>query len=178
MGRRSFTPLGAVIGGAAGGAAGTLAMDGVWYFRYRKGGGKDPFLEWEFSGGLKDWDEAPAPAQLGRRIYEGVFQRPLPPDRAALTNNIMHWATGTGWGAAYGLVAGTVPVKVRYGLVFGSLVWSSSYVILPMAKLYKPIWEYDLKTLGKDLSAHLVYGLATATVFRGLSWVVQRNGKT
>jgi hypothetical protein len=169
MGRRSLSPLGAVIGGAAAGAAGTLAMDSVWYFRYRKGGGKDPFPEWEFSSGIKDWDEAPAPAQLGRRIYEGVFQRPLPPERAALTNNIMHWATGIGWGAAFGVVAGTVPVKPRYGPVFGTIVWSSSYVILPMAKLYKPIWEYDLRTLGKDLSAHLVYGLTTATVLRALT---------
>jgi hypothetical protein len=177
MGRRSFTPLGAVIGGAVAGAAGTLAMDGVWYFRYRKAGGKDPFPAWEFSG-VKDWDEAPAPAQLGKRIYEGVFQRPLPPERAGLTNNVMHWATGVGWATAFGLVAGTVPVKVRYGPVFGTLVWSSSYVILPMAKLYKPIWEYDLRTLGKDLSAHLVYGLTTATVFRGLGWVVQKNGTT
>ncbi|MGB6424710.1 MAG: hypothetical protein WBF18_05475 [Solirubrobacterales bacterium] len=26
-------------------------------------------------------------------------------------------------------------------------------------KLYKPIWEYPPSVLGKDLSAHLVYGL-------------------
>jgi hypothetical protein len=33
-------------------------------------------------------------------------------------------------------------------------------------RLYKPIWEYDLPTLWKDLSAHLVYGLGTAATFR------------
>jgi hypothetical protein len=42
-------------------------------------------------------------------------------------------------------------------------------VTLPILKLYKPIWEYDAKTLGDDLSAHLVYGLATAAAFRALS---------
>jgi hypothetical protein len=31
-----------------------------------------------------------------------------------------------------------------------------------IAQLGEPIWEYDYKTLAKDLSAHLVYGLATA----------------
>ena len=41
--------------------------------------------------------------------------------------------------------------------------------MLPAAKLYKPIWEYDLPTLGKDLSAHLVYGLSTAAAFKLLS---------
>jgi len=42
-------------------------------------------------------------------------------------------------------------------------------VILPATKLYEPIWKYDLKTLASDLSAHLVYGLATATGMRLLS---------
>jgi hypothetical protein len=175
MRRRSPTPLGAVIGGAVAGAAGTVAMDGVWYYRYRKGGGKDGFLEWEFSAGLKDWDEAPAPAQIGRRVFEGLFQRELPAERAALTNNVMHWLYGLGWGAAYGLVAGTIPTRLRHGLVLGSVVWSSSYVILPLAKLYKPIWEYDLRTLGIDLSAHLAYGLGTAAAFRLLLLGGDRN---
>jgi hypothetical protein len=169
MGRRSLTPLGAVVGGAVAGAAGTVAMDSLWYYRYRKGGGKEPFLAWEFSVGLKDWDDAPAPAQVGRRIYEGLFQTQLPPESAALTNNVMHWLYGLGWGAAYGIVAGTVPIRIRHGLGFGALVWSSGYVVLPLAKLYKPIWEYDLRTLGKDLSAHLVFGLGTATAFRLLT---------
>ena len=33
---------------------------------------------------------------------------------------------------------------------------------LPKLGVYRPIWEYDLETLGKDLSAHLVFGTATA----------------
>jgi len=48
-------------------------------------------------------------------------------------------------------------------------VWASDYVVLPAAKLYKPLWKYDLKTLAQDLSAHLVYGLATATTLRLLT---------
>jgi hypothetical protein len=169
MGRRSLTPLGAVVGGAVAGAAGTAAMDALWYYRYRKGGGKDPILEWEFAAGVKDWDQAPAPAQVGRRLYEGFFQKELPADKAALTTNVMHWAYGVAWGAAYGVVAGSVPLRPRHGAIFGALVWSSDYVTLPLAKLYKPIWQYDLRTLGKDLSAHVVYGLGTATIFRLLT---------
>jgi hypothetical protein len=42
-------------------------------------------------------------------------------------------------------------------------------VILPAAKLYEPIWEYDAKTLAKDLSAHLLYGTVTAATFGLLS---------
>ena len=32
-----------------------------------------------------------------------------------------------------------------------------------------PPWEYDAEALWKDLSAHLVYGIATVTTFRGLA---------
>jgi uncharacterized membrane protein YagU involved in acid resistance len=82
----------------------------------------------------------------------------------------MHWGYGTLWGALYGIVAGSLPKqRVSYGLSFGASVLASDYVILPAAKLYKPIWEYDPKTLAKDLTAHLVYGLATATAMRLLS---------
>jgi hypothetical protein len=45
----------------------------------------------------------------------------------------------------------------------------SSSILLPAAKLYQPIWKYDVKTLANDLSVHLVYGLVTATAFRLLS---------
>ena len=59
--------------------------------------------------------------------------------------------------------------RLTTGPAFGALVWLSGYVVLPIAKLYKPIWEYDVHTLADDLSGHLVYGLATAACFRLLS---------
>jgi hypothetical protein len=40
--------------------------------------------------------------------------------------------------------------------------------VLPAIGVYRPIWEYDLETLGNDLSAHLVFGVCTATAFRAL----------
>ena len=56
-----------------------------------------------------------------------------------------------------------------YGLPFGAAVWAAGYVVLPAAGLYEPIWKYDRVTLAKDLSAHLVYGLATAAALQALS---------
>jgi hypothetical protein len=167
MRRSTRSPLELLALGVLAGGVGTAAMDLLWYARYNAGGGTDGFLDWELSRNLKDWDDAPVPAQLGKRVVDGVFQRRLPPERAGLTNSVVHWATGLGWGAAFGVVAGSAPVpKIRFGPVFGVAVWLSSYVILPLAKLYKPIWEYDAKTLGQDLSAHLVYGSMAAAVFR------------
>src|SRR3954447_7988715 len=160
------TPLGAVARGLLAGAAGTLAMDSLLFLRYKRGGGKDRFLAWEFSAGITDWDAAPAPAQVGRRLVEGLFQRKLPDRRAALVNNITHWGYGAFAGVQYGIVAASLrKARVAYGLPFGAGVWATGYVILPAAGLYKPIWEYDATTLAKDLSAHLLFGLTTACAF-------------
>jgi hypothetical protein len=163
------TPVGAVVRGVLAATAGTLAMDLVLFARYKRGGGKDRFRDWEFSAGVKTWADAPAPAQVGRRLVEGVFARQLPDERAALVNNITHWGYGILGGAPYGLLAGSLRrPRVVYGTAFGSGVWATSYAVLPAAGLYKPITEYDRVTLAKDLSAHLVYGLTTAATFKAL----------
>jgi uncharacterized membrane protein YagU involved in acid resistance len=108
---------------------------------------------------------------------EGLFQIELAPERAALVNNVTHWATGLLGGTQYGVLGGSLRApRIRYGIPFGAGVWSTGYVVLPAAKLYQPIWEYDRVTLAKDLSAHLVYGLSTATAFRLLS--AARKGKS
>jgi hypothetical protein len=168
--RACVTPLDAVVRGAAAGAVGTVAMDLLWFCRYRRGGGDSGFVDWEFSVGLNGWDDAPTPAQFGRRLIQGVLQRELPPEWARLVNNIVHWATGMGSGVAFGLVSGSLPARRRWhGLILGAGVWVQSYAVLVPAKLYKPMSEYDAETLWRDLSAHLVYGVATATTFRVLA---------
>jgi len=149
---------------------GTAAMDALLFARYRRSGGETPFAAWELSSGITSWEDAPAPAHVGKRLVEGLFQRELPPARAPLVNNVMHWGYGILNAAQYGIVAGSLKEpRIRYGLPFGAAVWGSGYVILPAAKLYEPIWKYDAMTLANDLSAHLVYGLATATGLRFLS---------
>jgi uncharacterized membrane protein YagU involved in acid resistance len=101
-----------------------------------------------------------------------LFNVKLPSSLAPLVNNVTHWAFGIFGGAQYGIVTGSLHrPRVSYGIPFGAIVWASGYVVLPAAGLYKPIWEYDRATLAKDLSAHLVYGVGTATALRLLSSV-------
>ena len=59
--------------------------------------------------------------------------------------------------------------SVWSGLPFGAAIWAGGYVVLPVLGVYQPIWKYDLETLGNDLSAHLVFGTATAAAFRLLA---------
>jgi hypothetical protein len=154
------------VRGAVAGAVGTAAMDLLLYGRYRRGGGKDSLYEWEFASGVMDWTQASAPGQLGQKLERLVIRRP-PPDRwARATANIMHWATGIGWGVQYGvLTSRTSRHPLIRALALGPVAWLASYAILPLAKVYKPIWKYDARTLTDDLSAHLVFGTATSVAF-------------
>jgi hypothetical protein len=157
--------VGSMFRGAAASALGTLAMD-TWLYRdYRKEGGKAGFPAWESSEGLATWDNAPAPALLAKRVLEGVLKQQLSPRYARLLNNTTHWGFGLATGAGYGLLLGSRESKVWFGPPFGAAVWASGYGVLPLFGVYKPIWEYDVETLAKDLSAHLVFGTATAAAF-------------
>jgi hypothetical protein len=163
-----ITPLAAVVAGLLAGIVGTASMDSVRYVRYRHDGGQEGPLEWEFAP-IRSWEKAPEPGQVGRRVIEGFTQRKLPDRWAWLTSTIAHWCYGASWAALYGILVGSLrrPHPV-YGVPFGALVWAGGYLMLPLAGLYKPIWKYDAKTLGEDLSAHLTYGAATGTAF----WLV------
>ena len=144
--------------GAIAGAVATLAMDLLWYRRYRTGGGDDGFVAWEFDTSAEGFDDAPSSARVGKRIADSVGLE-LPDSAVAVTNDVVHWSTGIGWGKAAGLVAPIAPVpRVLLGLGTGVTAWGTSYAVLGKIGIYRPITEYDRATLWKDLSAHLVYG--------------------
>jgi hypothetical protein len=160
-----MSTLGSIIRGVEASAIGTLAMDTLLYRRYRNGGGRAAFVAWESSDGVESWDGAPAPALVGKQLLERVAGREVPPRYARLLSNVTHWGFGLTTGAGYGLIVGSRTSKARYGLPFGAAVWAGGYVVLPRLGVYEEIWTYDLETLEKDLSAHLVFGGATAAAF-------------
>ena len=148
--------------GLVAGAVGTTAMDLLWFKRQRDAGSTTSFPEWEFKG-INSFDEAPAPAQVGR-IAARAVKVELPDSAAGLTNNVVHWSTGVTWGVAAALLR-TVPGigAIKAGFLAGMAAWTTSYAVLPKVGVYKSITEYDTKTLSKDLSAHLVFGTAVGS---------------
>jgi hypothetical protein len=161
--------LPSIIRGVDASAVGTLAMDALLYRRFSDSGGRSAFVAWETSEGVESWEGAPAPALVAKRLLEWVTKREVPPKYVRTLNNVTHWGFGLATGAAYGLLVGSRKPNVWYGLPFGAAVWAAGYVVLPLLGVYEPIWKYDLETLEKDLSAHLVYGTATAATFRLLA---------
>jgi hypothetical protein len=155
-----------IAAGAFAGAVGTAVMDLELYRRYRHDGGKDSLWRWEFAGGVMSWDEASAPGQFGMKLEAFVLRKPPPDEWARATTNLMHWATGIGWGVQYGLLGRPAAQHPLIGgLALGPTAWLAGYVVLPLAKVYKPIWEYDFDTLADDLSSHLMFGSTTAAAF-------------
>jgi|SRR5438067_3483751 hypothetical protein len=163
--RQNHSPLGALGRGLAAGVVGTAAMTAYQIVRSVQKG--TPVKDAVAPDPPADWEDAPAPGQVGYRFARGLFRRDVPPERATAMTNVVHWVYGTAWGGLYGLVEGTVGVNpLLAGPVFGSLVFANAYAALPAMGLYEPPWEYDAKTLGIDWSYHLVYGVSTAMAFR------------
>jgi hypothetical protein len=158
---------GLVKAAVAGGAA-TVAMDAVWYRRRRGAGTTQSFLEWEFAA-PDGFADAPAPAKVAKWAADRAGVQ-LPDSAAGIANNAVHWATGVQWAVVGALVRRVTPLRpVTAGLVTGALAWRTSYAILPRLGIYRPMREYDTRTLWQDLSAHLVFGATLGAV----GWVVR-----
>lgn len=158
--------LRSLVAGTVAGGLGTLAMDLVWYRRYRSDGGTQPFLAWETSDGTTGYEDAGAPARTAKAIAD-MAGIELPDNTARAANNAVHWLTGLSWGQAHGLASA---VSGSSGPVLGVatalVAWATSYVVLPQLGVYRQISEYETEVLWQDLSAHLVYGATLGVVFR------------
>ena len=170
--KHPITPLAAVVAGSLAGAVGTICLDAGPYLKYRRTGRRNTPPQ-RARAPVDNWEKAPDPGQVGKRLIEGFTQRELPDRWAWPVSTVMHWSYGSAWGAFYGVLAGSLRrPHPLYGLPFGAAVWVSDYLVLPEAGLYKPIWEYDAKTLATDLSAHLAYGAGTGAAFSLLAKIL------
>jgi hypothetical protein len=151
---KAADPLAAVKRGIAAGVAGTAVMTAAQTVYYKATGAQPSTV----------------PAQVARRVIEGVLRRDLPPQSAQgidpALNNATHWLYGTSWGALFGLTA--AGRRPGAGVVFGLLVWGASLVHLPAMKLAPPIWQQDPSSIAPDLGFHLLYGTATAAAYHTL----------
>lgn len=167
--RSRRTPIGAVVRGLAAGVVGTGFMTIAQELAARLQSPDDDGQRGDAGEAPRDpWEHASMPAQVARRISEGVFRHEVPPEWIPVLTHAMHWAYGTGWGALYGLIHSSLvrESKVRHGLLFGSGVWAMSYAQLVPMGLYELPWKYPPKGIGMEVSFHLVYGAGVASAHR------------
>jgi len=148
--RTATSPLAAVAKGVAAGAVGTAAMTG-----YQLAVAK-----------VRHSESSSAPAEVRRRIIEGVFEREAPEHRMDALNNAMHVLYGTSWGPVYGIAQASLDLPpIHHGALFGAVVWAASLIELPAMKIAPPVWETPPLEVALDLSYHLVYGIGVAGAF-------------
>ena len=159
------TPLGALVRGLVAGGAGTALM--AAYQELVQSGERGDNQQ---ADEAERWQQAPAPAQVAKRILEGVFRKQVGADQIPLLTTVMHWLYGTAQGGMYGLVQETFRMNpIASGLAFGTGVWTLSYAQLVPMGIYEPPWRYPAKTLAVDLSYHLVYGVGVAGAYETLA---------
>lgn len=77
----------------------------------------------------------------------------------------IHWAYGTTWGVARGLLGLTGLKGWTATLAHFASIWGASLVMLPGLKVAPPVTEEDPKTIGIDVLHHAVYAIAAGLVY-------------
>jgi len=114
--------------------------------------------------------EEPANVKTAEAISENVFDHKLKKSEKEPAGEAVHHAMGATSGLIYGIAAEIAPVTTAgLGLPFGAAVWLvADDIVVPALGLSKPATKYPLSTNAYALSSHLVYGLTTDLVRRGV----------
>jgi uncharacterized membrane protein YagU involved in acid resistance len=120
--------------------------------------------------GSKEKEEEPATVKTARLISEGLFDHKLSDSKKDVAGEAVHYAMGAGSGLAYGIAAEVEPHStIGMGMPFGASVWLiADEGIVPASGLSRSPAEYPLSTHFYGLASHLVYGLTTELIRRGL----------
>ena len=111
-----------------------------------------------------------ATERVAEAVAESVTGRELTRDEQDAGGTLVHYAYGTGMGAAYGAAAEFAPaVTAGYGLPFGAIFWLvADEVVTPALKLSKRPEQNPPAVHAYALGAHLVYGLTAELVRRAV----------
>jgi putative membrane protein len=121
----------------------------------------------------QDQEEEPANEKAAMAISENVFDHYLTKEEKSVAGEVMHYAMGGTSGMVLGAVSEVMPeAAIGAGLPFGTAVWLvADDFIVPALGLSKPVSNVPLSQHAYALSSHLVYGLTTDMVRRGIRYL-------
>jgi hypothetical protein len=172
--KRTKTSLRSIRRGILAGTVGTAAMTVHQEIRQRLERGNEQQQDTDqppADDAERDpWESAPAPAQVGKRLIEGLFGRPVPVKAIPVLTQVMHWSYGSAWGGAYAVTRNSAPGRVRLlAPLFGLGVWAASYAELVPLGIYEPPWSYPLSSIADEIGYHLTYGAGVAVTYEILA---------
>jgi hypothetical protein len=102
------------------------------------------------------------PAQAAAKML-GI--EPVDEEAEARFSNLVHWAYGTAWGGARGLLAAAGLSGVAATAAHLGAVWASEQVMLPTLGVTPPLTEWGAKEVAIDALHHAVYAGATGVAY-------------
>jgi hypothetical protein len=99
---------------------------------------------------------------------ETIAVKPATKDQKEQLSQELHWAYGTGWGAARGIIALTGLKGWKATAVHFAAIWGSSMIMLPMFNAAPPIYEEDATAIAIDGFHHAVYAIAAGITYDAL----------
>ena len=167
-----------LLKGALAGALGGLL--GAWLMNYshqawRKGMGlfQEAIGDEDDEASQRDDESSEdenATAKVAEAISETVFRHKLTDDERKPASIAVHFGFGASMGALYGAIAEIEPrATFASGIPFGTVLWlGADEVVVPVAGFSKNPGQYPISTHADALMAHLVFGLTTDLVRRGV----------
>lgn len=183
----SGNPLQIALKGAVAGLGATLilsvasrltfgVMDRSPRQRPGDGGERDPREEHPAvltpGGALAQSEQAGPEGAAGRfalKVGTGLFGRDISP-HGRLAGEALHFAYGTFWGSAFGLIYASRPRQPwRTSAALGLALYGlGPATLVPAMKLMPPPQRYPLPRTALLIGGHLLYGFSTLYFFRKL----------
>jgi uncharacterized membrane protein YagU involved in acid resistance len=111
-----------------------------------------------------------ATAILAQRLSRAAMGRELSEDEMKIAEPVVHYAFGTLAGGVYGLLAELTPAATKaLGCGYATALWlAGDEIAVPMLRLSKSPANYPAKVHLEAFASHLVYGISTEEVRRGV----------
>jgi uncharacterized membrane protein YagU involved in acid resistance len=111
------------------------------------------------------------PTEKVARVAMRPFGIELSSKKKEKAATAVHYAYGTIWGAAFGVLGPRLPIPpVATGAALGAALWLvSDELLLPLLRLARAPWKYPVSYHGKAFASHVLYGLATEATARVVS---------
>lgn len=146
-----------LVAGALAGLAASWVMERFqeqWLLREGNAG--------ETPGNMGALGTEPATMKAADAVAQAVTGSPVPAPQRELAGEAMHYATGAGVGALYGVLAEIAPgPTLALGAAYGAAVAVGvDEALVPALGLSKPAREVRPSEHAYNLASHLVYGVA------------------
>jgi uncharacterized membrane protein YagU involved in acid resistance len=151
--------------GAAAGAVGTVIIQGLM-------AGAKKYAPQTLPP-MKD-DPGHFMVQQAERILPETTRQKVPEKFETFIASALHFEYGMTFGILYGLLGRPSPPRNKDGALLGIATWASGHLgWLPATKLAPPIWKQNPTQVISGIASHVLFGIATVSVFGWLQTVPQ-----